>query len=141
MKRFFTFTTHLLFLVICSFIYGQTVAIKAGHLIDPANGKVSNDQIILVDDKKITAVGADIDISNADEVIDLSDSWVLPGLMDAHVHMTFGLPPYVKTNPDWEMYFLKESTAYRALRGMRKSIEALLSLRKYISQSGFARWA
>ena len=125
MKKYFTLTILLMSLIICSFIHGQTVAIKAGHLIDPSSGKATKDQIILVEDKKITAVGADIDISKADEVIDLSNSWVLPGLMDAHVHMTFGLPPYVKTNSDWEMYFLKESTAYRALRGVRKSIEAL----------------
>ena len=125
MKRNCIVIAILVFLFISPFAYGQTVAIKAGHLIDPANGKTTNDQIILVVNKKITAVGANIDISQADRVIDLSNSWVLPGLMDAHVHMTFGIPPYVKTNADWEMYFLKESTAYRALRGMRKSIEAL----------------
>lgn len=124
MKKYFTLIT-LLMLIICSLVYGQTVAIKAGHLIDPASGKSSKDQIVMVENKKITAVGANLDISKADEIIDLSDSWVLPGLMDAHVHMTFGLPPYVKTNSDWEMYFLKESSAYRALRGARKSIEAL----------------
>jgi len=125
MNRNFISLTLLLSMTICSFGYSQTVAIKAGHLIDPASGKAARDQIILMTDKKITAVGPKVDISQADEVVDLSNSWVLPGLMDAHVHMTFGLPPYVETNRDWEMYFLKESTAYRALRGMRKSIEAL----------------
>ncbi len=125
MKKYFTITTLVMSLAICSFAYSQTVAIKAGHLIDPAKGKAAKGQIILVEDKQVTAVGTNIDISKADEVIDLSDSWVLPGLMDAHVHMTFGLPPYAKTNSDWEAYFLKESTAYRALRGVRKSIEAL----------------
>lgn len=125
MKRTAIITTLLLSCFICTFVYSQTVVIKVGHLIDPATGKVMQDQIIQVTEKKITAVGANVEIFPTDRVIDLSNSWVLPGLIDAHVHMTFGLPPYAKTNSDWEMYFLKETTAYRALRGMRKSIEAL----------------
>ena len=125
MKRIGCVTTLLVVSIFYTSADGQTVAIKAGHLIDPANGTVIDDQIILVDGKSISAVGSEVDVSQADQVIDLSGSWVLPGLMDAHVHMTFGMPPYVETNSDWEMYFLKESTAYRALRGIRKSIEAL----------------
>jgi len=117
----------LLVVFLCSFGYSQTVAINAGHLIDPATGKVTDNQTILVSGKQITGVGSDLDASKADRVIDLSNAWVMPGLMDAHVHMTFGVPPYVKTNSDWEMYFLKESSAFRALRGIRKSIEALES--------------
>ncbi|MCH8287043.1 amidohydrolase family protein [candidate division KSB1 bacterium] len=127
MKRYTILLALLVSLSICSSIYSQTLAIKAGHLIDPSDGTVKVDQIILVTDKKITAVGPDLDISRADRVIDLSDSYVLPGLMDTHVHMTFGLTPYSDANSDWEMFFLKETTAYRALRGMRKSKEALES--------------
>ena len=36
----------------------QTIAIRAGNLIDPAKGTVSKDQVILVENGKITAVGA-----------------------------------------------------------------------------------
>ena len=66
MKKYFTLTILLMSLIMCSFIYGQTVAIKAGHLVDPADGKAAKDQIILVEAKKITAVGTEIDLSKAD---------------------------------------------------------------------------
>ncbi len=123
-------------------VQAQTIAIRAGHLVDPATGTVADDQIILIDGKTISAVGPNIDISSADEVIDLSDSYVFPGLMDAHVHMTFGLRPYDNTGSDWEMYFLKETSAYRALRGMRQSIEALESGFTTIKDIGNdAEWA
>ncbi|MCG8607050.1 amidohydrolase family protein [bacterium] len=107
--------------------YTQTIAIRAGNLIDPATGSVSKNQTILINGERIAEVGRNINSSRADRVLDLSDSWVMPGLMDAHVHLTFGLTPYVKTNPDWEMYFLKESTAYRALRGIRNAQRLLES--------------
>ncbi len=95
----------LFLFLVCQLTYGQTVAIRAGHLIDPATGTVSTNQTILIEGSKIKAVGPNVKTAGADQVVDLSDSWVMPGLMDAHVHLTFGLTPYVKTNPDWEMYF------------------------------------
>ena len=123
-----TFTTTIIFTAFfCLAASAQTIAIQAGHVVDPATGSAVDNQTIIVTGKKITAIGANLDTSGADQVIDLSDSWVLPGLMDAHVHMTFGLPPHDNTGSDWEMYFLKESSAYRALRGLKQSIEALES--------------
>ena len=38
----------------------QTVAIRAGNLIDPATGTVAKNQIILVKDKKIVEVGPNV---------------------------------------------------------------------------------
>ncbi len=67
----------------------QTIAIRAGNLIDPAKGTVSKDQIILVENGKITAVGAGLAIPKDAQVVDLSKEWVMPGLMDAHTHITF----------------------------------------------------
>jgi len=60
-------------------------------------GKISNDgskinswyhnQIIIIQNDKIKKVGTNLKFGKADKVIDLSDSWVLPGLMDCHVHV------------------------------------------------------
>ncbi|MCB0278112.1 MAG: amidohydrolase family protein [Calditrichaeota bacterium] len=105
----------------------QVIAIKAGFIVDPATATIKQNQIILIEQQKIKTIGSSIDLTQAQQVIDLSNSYVMPGLMDAHAHLSFGIPPYYKTNPDWEMYFLKESSAYRALRGMKKAIEALES--------------
>jgi imidazolonepropionase-like amidohydrolase len=94
---------------------GQTIAIRAGNLIDPANGSISKNQIILVQNGKITAVGAGISIPQDAQTIDLSNEWVMPGLIDAHTHITFQEIP---GKAPFEAMYLKEGTPYRALQGL-----------------------
>ncbi|MGH9813085.1 MAG: amidohydrolase family protein, partial [Candidatus Acidiferrales bacterium] len=98
----------------------QTTAIRAGHVIDPATGKVADNQVILVKDGKIVEVGARVAIPQGAEVIDLSNAWVLPGLMDAHTHITMNLPA-AGTAGMWEGYLAKQSSAARALEGARNA--------------------
>jgi imidazolonepropionase-like amidohydrolase len=99
----------------------QTLAIRAGNLVDPATGTVKRNQIILVRDGKISEVGPQVAIPAGAEVIDLSNAWVLPGLMDAHAHLTLGVP----REGLLEAEYLKASSALRALYGLRKAREAL----------------
>ena len=67
----------------------DTIAIKVGTMIDPASEQVLENQIIIVEDDKIISIGPAHGIEPvADRIIDLSNSCVLPGLMDAHVHLT-----------------------------------------------------
>ncbi len=63
-------------------------AIKAGQLIDTENGRGLRNQIVLVEGEKIKAVGANVKIPADAKIIDLSDSTVLPGLIDCHTHIT-----------------------------------------------------
>ena len=65
----------------------EQVLVKAGHLVDPATGTSAANQLILVEDGKIKAVGASVDAPPGAAVVDLSDRWVLPGLLDAHTHL------------------------------------------------------
>ncbi|HVO45386.1 MAG TPA: amidohydrolase family protein [Steroidobacteraceae bacterium] len=62
-------------------------AIRAGHFVDVEAGRVLNNQVILVRDGKIQAVGADIKVPEGAQVIDLSNMTVLPGLIDCHTHL------------------------------------------------------
>jgi len=68
----------------------HVVAIRAGKLVDVVAGKVLSDQVILVSGERITAVGpaASISIPRDAEQVDLSGATVLPGMIDAHVHLT-----------------------------------------------------
>ena len=65
----------------------QVTAIRAGGLVDPDAGIVSTNQIILIEDGRFRAIGADVTIPRGAEVIDLSHLTVLPGLVDAHNHL------------------------------------------------------
>jgi imidazolonepropionase-like amidohydrolase len=98
-----------------SLLHAQTLVLRAGHLIDPAAGKVSQNQIILVRDKRIVEVGDHVAIPKDAEIVDLSRSWVMPGVMDAHTHITEG---GLETWPEMKSLYLRESTGLRSLRGL-----------------------
>jgi imidazolonepropionase-like amidohydrolase len=96
-------------------LHAQTVALRAGNLIDPATGKVTRNQVIVVKDKKIIEVGEHVAIPKDAEVVDLSNSWVMPGVMDAHTHITEGGMEHFQ---DLDMVYLRESSGFRSLRGL-----------------------
>ena len=68
----------------------QVTAIKAGHLVDPQAGTMLSDQVILIRDNKVEAVGKGLTIPADAKVIDLSQMTVLPGLIDCHTHLADG---------------------------------------------------
>jgi len=84
-------------ITLCALVLGlagsacaETIAIKAGHLIDGSGGPVVSDAVIVIEDERIIAVGADTPIPDGATVIDLSQATVLPGLIDCHTHITAG---------------------------------------------------
>jgi imidazolonepropionase-like amidohydrolase len=68
----------------------QVTAVKAGRLFDPKAGKNLTNQVVLISGDKITEVGpaSSVKIPADAKIIDLSQSTVLPGLIDGHVHLT-----------------------------------------------------
>lgn len=112
----------LSFLLSCA-AQAQTVAIRAGNVIDPDRGTVAKNQVILVKDGKIAEVGPSVQVPRDATVVDLSNAWVLPGLMDAHTHLTAGPAPRIPA-PVITPY-LSESSALRALRGALHARELL----------------
>ncbi len=68
----------------------QRVIVHAGKLLDVRSGKTLVDQAIVIEDGKIVSVGpmAQANRSSGDRTIDLSNATVLPGLTDAHTHLT-----------------------------------------------------
>lgn len=74
---------------------GEITVIKAGSLFDSQSGKVVRDVMIVVEDDRITAVGGSgTQIPEEANVIDLSSSFVLPGVMDMHTHVVSNLDKY-----------------------------------------------
>jgi len=68
------------------------VAVIAGRILDPRSGAYSGPSAIIIRQGRIVAVTADRAFSAAtvDSVIDLRSLTVLPGLIDAHVHLAIG---------------------------------------------------
>jgi imidazolonepropionase-like amidohydrolase len=86
----------LLALLTVTAAFGQQAApvpsrtvIRAGHLLDVRTGKTLANQAIVIEDGKIVSVGPDSGAAAGATVIDLSGKTVLPGLIDAHTHLTY----------------------------------------------------
>ena len=68
----------------------QLVAIRAGRLFDSRSGAILNNQLIIIKGDRITDVGPNVQIPREARVIDLSTATVMPGMIDAHVHVNTG---------------------------------------------------
>src|SRR5437868_291994 len=67
----------------------MVTVIQAGRLFDGNGDSFRDDQVIVIEGDRITALGAASEVAIPDEavIIDLSRAWVLPGLIDCHTHL------------------------------------------------------
>ncbi len=100
----------------------KTILIKCGKLLDARSGQVAEKQFILIKDNVIVSVGAKA--IAADSIIDLSDYFVMPGMIDCHTHV---LLQGDITQEDYDVQVLKESIPYRTIRGIKAAERALMN--------------
>jgi imidazolonepropionase-like amidohydrolase len=81
----------LLLLFVTGNLQAQAVVLRAQRLLDPASGAVRQNQFILVDGGRIVSVTAAPPVVKDARTIDLPYT-VMPGMIDAHVHLVIGGP-------------------------------------------------
>ncbi|TFW18135.1 amidohydrolase family protein [Duganella callida] len=57
-------------------------------MVDVRNGTLIDNAVVLISGERITAAGSKLAIPAGAQVIDLGDKTLLPGLIDAHTHLT-----------------------------------------------------
>ncbi len=100
----------------------KITVIKCGHLLDVKSGALLSDQVVLVEGDRIRQFGdaKDIRVPEGAEVIDLGTSTLLPGLIDAHVHL------FLHPGPQ-DTQTLKETTARRTIMAVENAKADLLA--------------
>jgi imidazolonepropionase-like amidohydrolase len=86
-----------------------------------AEERIQENVFVLVEGRRIAAVGAKLDTPPETRVIELPGTTLLPGLSDLHSHLF--LHPYNETL--WDEQVLKESEAYRTVRAVRHAAATL----------------
>ncbi len=72
----------------------ERLAIVGGSVVDLDGGAPLEDAVILIEGERIAAIGAagDVAVPPDAEVIDVDGAWLIPGLMNMHVHLGLKLP-------------------------------------------------
>jgi imidazolonepropionase-like amidohydrolase len=107
-------------------------AVRAGYLIDADSGTATANQTILTrfdprsGRSEILEVGPDVEVPGDAQLIDLSDLFVLPGLVDTHDHLALTY----KRIPENNVYYftsIMDSTAIRAIQAFSNGFQKLAS--------------
>lgn len=116
------FVTRLaLFAALALPAFSQVTALRVGHLVDPSTGTAAANQIVLIENGKFTQIGANVTIPAGAQVVDMTNYWVTPGLVDAHNHLALTY----KMEPENNSYYLTsvlDSTAIRAIQAVSNGI-------------------
>jgi imidazolonepropionase-like amidohydrolase len=94
-------------------LWAQQTVIYAGHYVDPATSTVTANATIIVDGPKIYLGAPSTAMAH---IINLPDSYVLPGLIDAHTHLCAAISDKWDLGDTWIMT-LQRRPGFRAIEG------------------------
>src|SRR3984893_17518079 len=112
----------LLFLATSSTALAATKAIKFGKLVDGTGGVFTNAVVIVEDDRVQSVASGNASIPRGAEVVDLSRYTGIPGLIDAHTHITYYWDG--NTTPRYEPPRHPAVAAFLAQENAQKALEA-----------------
>lgn len=96
-------------------------ALSGGSVVDVRTGEVTPDAVVLIEGNRIKQIGprARTTIPAGAQVVDMAGRWLIPGLMNMHVHLGLNLPG--------EAHVYDESPTAKVLRMASNARLALLS--------------
>jgi imidazolonepropionase-like amidohydrolase len=96
--------------------------IRAGHLFDSRAGVYRNNVVLVIEGERITHVGGtDLIVPSGAKVIDLSQAYVFPGLIDCHTHIGARADRYDEI---WNFKDTPFNAAFAATVNARKTLDA-----------------
>ena len=97
--------------------------VKVGRLFDGTGEAFRDDQVIVIENDRIKAVGPAAEVTIPDEanVLDLSEAWVLPGLIDCHTHLGSRADRFDEINKFKDTPF---HSAFAAVKNAKTTLEA-----------------
>lgn len=99
--------------------YAETVALVGGNVVDLAGKAPIRDAVVLVEDERIQAIGprATTRVPPDAKVIPMDGKWLIPGLMNMHVHLALNLPGASRIYNE-----MPDSMVLRSLDNAQKSL-------------------
>src|SRR5438094_3489944 len=67
-------------------ISGEDIALIGGTVINPADGKITRNATVFVDNGRITNIAANMVMKFGGRTVDCAGKFILPGYIDTHVH-------------------------------------------------------
>src|SRR5438105_1066638 len=102
---------------------GETLALTHARVFDGRSETLLTDATVVVEAGSISAVGSGVAVPPGADVVDLAGKTIMPGLMDAHVHLT--MDTLCGKNIIWHHLALHPTLrAYHALANAQKSLNA-----------------
>jgi imidazolonepropionase-like amidohydrolase len=106
----------------------KTLLIRNGTLIDGSGSPAARNDAIVIEGNRIKSIGAlPPDVHPEDhknvEVIDAAGQWIMPGLIDAHCHVSYGYPS-VKGEGKGKGPTRPEFSTLRSARSVQKVLRA-----------------
>jgi imidazolonepropionase-like amidohydrolase len=90
----------------------SAVVLHAARLLEVDTGRLVTPGEVLIDGERIVAVGSSVKHPNGARLMDLGDTTLLPGLIDAHVHL------FLHPGSGEDLQTVEESVPQRTIRAV-----------------------
>lgn len=98
------------------------VYVRAARMFDPESGRVTPNVVVVIEGERIAQVGASLAVPQGARVYDLGDVTLLPGLIDAHTHITYHFDKTGRFGLTWDA--TNDETLRYAEENARATLEA-----------------